>query len=149
MTMLLDRIDSVPLAADAFSEEYKAWVAILVDSLNSVINTIEPVLLYPATISGIAQAASVGQIYTPTNVALTTITLPATFAYGAIVAVVGQGAGGWSLNPNTGQTIQLAATTATTSIASAEQYDSIMVMGVVANTTWVVMNFCSTGLIIT
>lgn len=44
MTFQLDRIDAVPLAADNFSVEYRAWVAVLVDSLNSVINTVENAL---------------------------------------------------------------------------------------------------------
>jgi hypothetical protein len=40
-TIQLDRLDSVPLQADNFSFEFKAWVAILVDSLNTTIETIE------------------------------------------------------------------------------------------------------------
>jgi hypothetical protein len=53
------------------------------------------------------------------------------------------------LLPNTGQTIQYQATTATVSIASAERYDAIAVTCVVQNTTWVVVSSESTGLIIT
>lgn len=41
MAVFLDRIDAVPLAADPFSDEYKAWVTVLVDSLNSVFNIVE------------------------------------------------------------------------------------------------------------
>lgn len=41
MPRFLDRIDAVPLAADPFSDEYKAWVTVLVDSLNSVIEAVE------------------------------------------------------------------------------------------------------------
>lgn len=149
MAVFLDRIDAVPLAADPFSDEYKAWVTVLVDSLNSVINTVEQNLVTPVGLTGVTQLAVANTVYTPTNVALTSITLPLYAVYGSIVAIVGQGAGGWSLLPNVGQTIEYQATTATVSIASAERYDCIEVMCVVEDTTWVVRNHESTGLVIT
>lgn len=42
MTLLfLDRIDAAPLLEDDFSFAYGAWVAVLVDSLNEVINDVQ------------------------------------------------------------------------------------------------------------
>ncbi len=39
--IFIERIDSVPLAADDFSYEYRAWVSVLVDSLNTTFEEIE------------------------------------------------------------------------------------------------------------
>lgn len=41
MAIFLDRIDAAPLLDDDFSFAYGAWVAVLVDSLNEVINDIQ------------------------------------------------------------------------------------------------------------
>lgn len=41
MAVFLDRIDAVPLAADDFSFEFRAWLAVLVDSLNSALSQIQ------------------------------------------------------------------------------------------------------------
>ncbi len=149
MAVILDRIDAVPLAADNFSEQFKSWLSILVDSLNSIVGAIEKNFVTPETITGTTQDAVAQTNYIPTNVALTSITLPAMAVVGDVVAITGEGAGGWSLLPNLGQTIQMAASTATVSIASAEQYDTIQVMCVVEDTTWVVQYSTSTGLVVT
>lgn len=61
MTVFLNRIDAVPLAADPFSDEYKAWVTVLVDSLNSVISRVEEslnTLVVPSLTSAEIIAAS-------------------------------------------------------------------------------------------
>lgn len=102
------------------------------------------------TIAGTSQAAAVNNAYVPTNVALTTITLPATAAVGAEVAVAGEGSGGWVLAANIGQTIKMAGTTTSSggSLASSETYDAINVVCVVANTTWVVTNAITTGFVV-
>jgi hypothetical protein len=80
-----------------------------------------------------------------TNAAQNTVTLPATAAVGDIVAVVSQGAGGWKLTANTGQTIKGLndTTTSAGNIVHANQYDTIEVICVVADTTWVIRNFVS------
>ena len=37
----LDRIDSVPLLADDFSYQFKAWLSVLVDTLNEIMGQLE------------------------------------------------------------------------------------------------------------
>lgn len=46
MAIILDRIDAVPLNADGFSHEFKAWLAVLTDSLNAVIQQIESFIAF-------------------------------------------------------------------------------------------------------
>lgn len=148
--LFLERIDGVPLAGnDQLTFEIQRWMTTLVDTLNTILETIEPLLINPISVTDISQDAEVNTKYIPTNAALTSFQLPDTCSVGDVVEIVGQGAGGWSLLVGTGQTIELAASTAAVSIASAERYDAISVTCVVANTTWVVTSHESTGLIIT
>lgn len=95
-------------------------------------------------------SAAVNNGYITTAGSLASITLPATAAVGDIVAVVGEGAGGWSLIANTGQTIKFigATTSSAGSFSSTSQYDTILVVCVVANTTWNVQFAASAGLTI-
>ena len=102
-----------------------------------------------AGIAGTFQAAAINTGYVVINASQTTIVLPTTAPLGSVVRVVGFGAGGWILNPGVGQTIRLLSTIAPVSIASAEQYDCIEVVCAIANNTWVVRNFTSTGLVVT
>ena len=101
--------------------------------------------LTTAAAASSTQAAAVNTIYYVTSSAACTVTLPATAAAGSIVGIVGYGAGGWILAPNSGQTIKLITVSASTSVTSAEQYDTIQVMCTLANTTWVAMNYLTTG----
>lgn len=98
-------------------------------------------------ISGTTQAASAGFGYVVQNASQTTITLPATAALGDIVTVQGLGAGGWVLAANTGQTIQVGAvaTSSGGTVTSNDQWDSIQVVCVVADTTWAVTYLLSYG----
>lgn len=89
--------------------------------------------------------AEVNTGYYITNASQVTITLPTTAAAGSVVAIAGNGAGGWILQPGAGQTIKIQAGSASTSITSAEQYDCIEVICVVANTTWVTRSAVTTG----
>lgn len=68
------------------------------------------------------------------------VLLPATFNVGDEVAILGLGAGGWSLVANTGQTIKFGSvsTSVAGAINSDIQYANIFVRGLVANTTWTV-----------
>lgn len=92
------------------------------------------------TVSGTSQSAAVSNGYVNTSGSLCTITLPTTFAVGATVAIQGAGTGLWKLAAGTATTIQFGqtATSSAGSITAAAQYDSIMVIGIVANTTWAV-----------
>lgn len=98
-------------------------------------------------IGGTSQTAAAGNGYISDNAAQTTITLPAVAAAGDIVAVNGLGAGGWVLQAAAGDTIQVgsAATSAGGTVTSANQWDSIEVVCVVANTTWATRFVLSAG----
>ncbi len=103
------------------------------------------IILTAAADSTTPVTAAVNTVYYVTDASTVTITLPATAAAGSIVGIVGNGAGGWILAPGSGQTIKLIGVSASTSVASAEQYDCIFVMCTVANTTWVAYDFVTTG----
>lgn len=94
------------------------------------------------TVAGITQQATINTRYIPANASLVTITLPASAAAGSIIEVCGQGAGGWKIAQNAGQTINKSASASTTgtggSFASANRYNTITLRCTVANTGWVV-----------
>lgn len=79
--------------------------------------------------------------YVADNAGLVTLTLPIVSAFGAIIYVQGFGAGGWKVAQNPGQQIRIgnaASTVGNTGfIASTNQYDSITLLCVVANTTFI------------
>ena len=92
-------------------------------------------------VNGTAQQANVNASYIPNNASLVTITLPATAAVGQRLSVVGNGAGGWRIAQNAGQTINKSGAATTTgtggSLSSANRYDTAHLVCTVANTTWV------------
>lgn len=81
--------------------------------------------------------------YIANNAGLVTLTLPATAALGTIIEVLGKGAGGWSIAQNAGQTMHVGSNASTTgaggSVASSNQWDSIKLMCVTADTDWSVL----------
>ncbi len=100
------------------------------------------------TVSGTTQSAAVSNGYVTNNAGAVTVTLPTTFAVGDAVEVKGLGAGGWVLAAGTATTIRLgnSVTSSAGSLTSANQYDTVKVTGLVANTTWSVDYALSTGL---
>lgn len=103
----------------------------------AVINALTtPTLMTPST-SYIANTA-----------ALETFTLPLIAQVGQIIQVTGNGAGGWIIDQNAGQTIHFNATSTTTgtggSLASTNRYNSVTLMNTVANTDWVVVTSSGT-----
>ncbi len=97
------------------------------------------------TASGTTQTAAVNNGYICTNASQCNVTLPATAAVGDIVKVMSQGAGGIKVTANTSQTVKGLGDTTTSagSVTPAAQYDTITVICVVANTTWVIDTFTS------
>jgi hypothetical protein len=91
-------------------------------------------------VSGTTQAAAVNQGYIISNAGQTTVTLPATAAEGSVFAVQGKGAGGWILQMNTGQTCHFGNTASSSagSLTSTNQWDSVAIVCVTANTTFAV-----------
>lgn len=100
------------------------------------------------TVSGTTQSAAVNSGYITNNAGAVTVTLPTTFAVGDTVTVKGLGAGGWVLAAGTATTIRMGSsvTSSAGSLTSANQYDTVKVTGLVANTTWSVDYALSTGL---
>lgn len=94
------------------------------------------------SVTGTTQQAAINNGYIANNASLVTITLPSTAAVGSIVSVVGNGAGGWKLAQNAGQTINFGDMPTTTgtggSLTPNNQFDCVEVICTVANTTWVV-----------
>lgn len=103
------------------------------------------------TIAGTTQNAAVNTGYIIGNAAQTTITLPAIAEVGSIINVQGLGAGGWILQAAAAQIINLGAlaTSAGGTLTSANRYDSLQIVCVLANSTWGVISVLSTGLSIT
>lgn len=81
------------------------------------------------------------QGYVTDNVGLVTLTLPATSTFGEEVKIVGVGAGGWSIAQAAGQSVIVgnASTTlgAGGSVSSTSANDSLYLVCVVADLTWV------------
>jgi hypothetical protein len=100
------------------------------------------------TVSGTSQAAAVNNGYVTNNAGLVTVTLPTTFAVGDTVEILGLGAGGWRLAAGTATTIRMGSsvTSSAGSLSSVNQFDTVKVTGLVANTTWSVDYTLSTGL---
>ncbi len=150
MTLFLDEIDSIPVIDKDIAPELMQWLWVLVDSLNENTNDIEGVVSSFAVVPGITQAVEINSTYVPTNAALTTFTLPDLARVGSRVEIDGQGTGGWILLTGAGQTIEVASVpkTAITSIASTSRYDSISIICVKADTTWIVVSAQTTGFVI-
>jgi hypothetical protein len=79
--------------------------------------------------------------YSANNAGLVTLNMPATAAVGDEFTIQGQGAGGWLLRMNTGQTANFGAspTTVAGSLASTNRYDSVKLVCTVADTTFNVL----------
>lgn len=101
-----------------------------------------------STVSGTTQSAAVNNGYITNNAGAVTVTLPTTFAIGDAVEIKGLGAGGWVLAAGTATTIRIGSsvTSSAGSLTSANQYDTVKVTGLVANTTWSVDYAFSSGL---
>lgn len=91
-------------------------------------------------VTGTTEVGLTNSGYIANNSGLVTISLPATSSVGDEFSVVGYGSGGWSISQVTGQQIHIGAqdTTAgaTGSVSSSNQYDSVDLLCVVANTIW-------------
>ncbi len=90
-------------------------------------------------VTGTTQMA-VNNGYIANNASKVVFTLPATAAQGSIVEVAGKGAGGWSINANTGQTIYYGASSQTYGIQSTNVNDSIRLLTTTANTRFTVLS---------
>lgn len=110
--------------------------------MTQAINTLESNVLTWTEVTGTSQAAAVTKGYICNNAALVTVTLPATASVGAVVRIIGKGAGGWQLAQNAGQTVQFGTKASTTGtggyLASINQYDAVTVVCTTADSGWTV-----------
>lgn len=95
-------------------------------------------------VTGASQTLAVNNGYTSNDGAsLVTFTLPATAAYGSVMAVVGKASGLWTIAQNAGQTIHFAGVNTTTgaggSLSSIKQYDAVFLLCTVTNTDFTVI----------
>lgn len=92
-------------------------------------------------VTGTTQAMAVNTGYIADNVALVTMTLPATAAQGTVLSVAGNGAGGWRIAQNALQSVKIGNQQTTVgvggSLSSTNANDQLQLLCVVANTTWV------------
>lgn len=88
--------------------------------------------------------------YIANNGALVTLTLPTTSVLGDVISVQGYGAGSWSIAQGASQSIRVGSAVSTIgvggSVSAANQYDSISLVCVVANTEWLSTGMISSGL---
>jgi hypothetical protein len=103
--------------------------------------------LFWSAISGSSQTAIINTGLIPQGGTLTTITLPATAPIGSVVAIQGQGSGGWVIQAPGTQLIRIGAspTSAGGTVASANQYDAITLICIVANTEWAMYGPVTSG----
>ena len=150
MSLNLDKIDSAPISNRDFDPEFLQWIWVLVDSLNENLADLDGSVLSSTTVDDVSQSVSVNSLYIPTNTLLTTFTLPDEMNPGDRVSIAGEGSGGWTLLTAAGQTIQVASVgaTANTSISSSSRYDSIEIICVVTDTTWITRSSQTTGFVI-
>lgn len=96
-------------------------------------------------VAGVAQDLAVSTGYTPTNVALTTFTLPATAAVGDVIKIDGESAAGWTIAQRAGQQIHVGVLSSTAgvggSVASSNRRDCVTLRCLVANTEFIVESF--------
>jgi hypothetical protein len=149
MSIFLDRINAAPLQGEKFSFDFNTWISVLVDTLNEILTQLEGVTLSRENLTDTSVTAQVNSQYIIGNAALSTVTLPDTAAVGDVVEVVGEGAGGWVVQPGSGQTIEVVSSSASVSVASTNRYDCISMVCVVEDTTWVTRNSQTAGFTIT
>jgi len=99
-------------------------------------------------VTGTSATMAPNNQYIADNASLVTLTLPVTATQGAEIQVIGNGAGGWTIAQNAGQTIHMNAVNTTTgtggSLSSSNRYNCVMLRCTVANTDWVVVNSSGT-----
>lgn len=99
-------------------------------------------------VTGTSATIDPGVRYVTNNASLVTLTIPATFPFGQKFEVEGKGAGGWKIQANTGQTVNVGATPTSVagSVSSTGQYDTVRVDCLTANTTFSVFGGLYAGL---
>ena len=91
-------------------------------------------------ITGTSSSLAASNGYQANNAGLVTLTLPVTSSFGDVIAICGYGAGGWRVAQNAGQSINMGLLSSTVGVTghidSNNQYDTVVLLCNVANTTW-------------
>jgi hypothetical protein len=91
-------------------------------------------------VTGATQTMVADNGYVADRSSLVTLTLPTTSAFGMVLYIQGFGSGGWTIAQNSGQQIFIGSTSSTSgaggSVSSSNQYDSVTLLCVTANTNW-------------
>lgn len=94
-------------------------------------------------VTGTTQTMAANSGYITNNPALVTLTLPTTAALGTTLSIAGKGAGGWKIAQNAGQEIFFGSSATTIGVtgylASTQQFDSIELLCITADTQWTVI----------
>lgn len=95
-------------------------------------------------VTGTSSSMAVANGYVANNVALVTLTLPATAAFGDVIKVAGKGAGLFKVGQNASQTIHFESSDTTTgtggSLTSLNQYCALELLCITANTDFEVLS---------
>lgn len=96
-------------------------------------------------VTGATQAAAVNHGYIANNAGTCVVTLPATSAVGAVVAVTGMNnASGWKIAQNVGNQIFFGAVSTTSGTAgylsSTKTYDTVFLLCITTNADWLVLD---------
>jgi hypothetical protein len=150
MAINLNKVDAVPVLNSKFEFTFDQWLAVLVDTLNEIIIDIENLLVSQQVVTLASQTIEPNSLYISTNAALTIFTLPNLCQQGNKVTIAGFGVGGWRILTGTGQTIKIAdvGASAGVSVSSSSRYDSIELICVQNNTTWITLSTQTTGFVI-
>jgi hypothetical protein len=107
--------------------------------------------LFWSAIPGTSQIATVNTGLIPQNGSVTTITLPTLAALGSVISVQGEGAGGWIIQAAGSQVIRIGASPSSAggTISSANRYDAITLVCIIANAEWAMYGPVSSGFGIT
>lgn len=93
-------------------------------------------------VTGTSQAMAIENGYVANNAGLVTLTLPATAAVGEAMQIIGKGAGKFKVAQNAGQTVHITSSSTTTgaggSLTAIEQYASLEIICITANTDFVI-----------
>jgi hypothetical protein len=100
-------------------------------------------------VAGTSATMTANSGFVANNSGLVSLLLPATASVGSIIYVQGLGGGGWRVTQNASQTIHVGSVASTVgtggSVSSSNQYDSMTLLCVVANTTWTVLGAPQSG----
>lgn len=129
VTTILDEDDMASDSATALATQ---------QSIKAYVDGIAGLSTVDNTSTSVTMAANTKYINTSTASAQVTYTIPATAAVGVVFEIVGKATGGWVLQANTGQTVQVgeSATSTAGSVTNDGTFDVIRIVCIEANTTF-------------